>query len=68
MKVYQNQMTMSIKFLLIAFNKEKSNQNDYSFFWWKRVGSSYAREFACFASRRIDSVWFSSTHKNFLIK
>ena len=32
------------------------------------MGSSYAREFACYASRRIDSVWFSSTHKRIFYK
>ena len=32
------------------------------------MGSSYAREFACYASRRIDSVWFESTHKRLFYK
>ena len=32
------------------------------------MGSSYARESACFASRRIDSVWFESTHKRIFYK
>ena len=32
------------------------------------MGSSYARESACYASRRIDSVWFESTHERLSYK
>ena len=31
-------------------------------------GRGWSREFACYASRRIDSVWFESTHKRIFYK
>ena len=31
-------------------------------------GRGWAREFACYASRRIDSVWLESTHKRIFYK
>ena len=54
--------------VFVLYKKKKEQSNDYSFSWWKRVGSSFAREFACYASRRIYIVWFSSTPSFVLCK